>query len=169
MSEIRSYGLAKIEMGDVGVTGSMGTVLTVLGKTLDQTVDFVQDDPTITDINSTEDDTPEETFSVPGKTNLKFSIMDCTSTTLAKVMGGTVTGTAPNDAWNAPVSSPSIEQSVKITTKTGLTIEIARGKVTGKINYQFRKNAVLQIDVTIQVLVPTDGTTMPIVVTPVPA
>lgn len=168
MSEIRSFGLAKIEMGAVGTTGGMGTVLTPLGNTLDQSVDFTQDPPAITEIMSTENDTPEQVFAIRGKKTFKFSMWDATPDTLVMLMGGTKAGTAPNESWQSPPSTPNIEQSVKITTKTGMTIEIARGKVSAQFNYQFRKNALLQVDVEIEVMLPTDGTTADVIVTPVP-
>jgi len=169
MAEIRSFGVQSIKMGNVGSTGGMGTSLTDIGKIVKDSCDLVMDDPQINDIMSEQSDDPEEVIIVKGVTSLKFSVMDMTPTVLQKLLGGTVSGTAPNDSWNAPDTAPDIEQSIEITTKTGAKIQIARAKVVGKINYQFRRNDVLKVDVTCRILQPTDGTTKAIVITPVPA
>jgi len=169
MAEIRSFGLQTLKMGDVGTSGGMGTSLTEIGKIVRDTCDLVMDDPQMNDIMSEQSDDPEEVITVKGTTTLKFSIMTMDPNVLVRVLGGSVSGTAPNTSWNAPDTAPEIEQSIEITTKTGAKIQIPRAKVIGKINYQFRRNDVLKVDVTCRVLQPTDGVTESIIITPVPA
>jgi hypothetical protein len=86
----------------------MGTTLAALGVTYKDTAEITQDDPVITEHNSEENDEPEETIATKGKTTVKWSIIDATPATLVKVLGGTVTGTAPDEVWNAPATATDI-------------------------------------------------------------
>lgn len=155
MAEIYSFGLQSLKMGNPDVDGGMGTTLTDIGKIVQDTCDLVSADPTTDEEFSEQDDTPVMSFITKGIDTLKFSLFDCTAATLMKVLGGTVDGTS--GAWNAPSDSPSIVQSIEITTKSGLVISIPSAKVLGKLNYQFRKRGLLKVDVTANIQVPGDG------------
>jgi hypothetical protein len=150
-------GVLSIAMGAVAVDGGPGTALTTLGKTdASATNSFTQDDPTETNYESLEDDDPVDVETTPGARNLNFTILDPTPANMVRVLGGTLSGSAPNQTWNAPANIPSIEQTVVITPRKGLALTIVRGKVTAKINHDLSKNGgKLAIDVSVRVLVPT--------------
>jgi len=166
MSEKRSIGITSIEIGPIGATGAMGTTLAVLGKTYKDSAELMQDDPTLTDIESEEDDDPIETIMQKGKTTLKFSIMDYTPETLVKVLGGTVTGTAPNTVWEAPATAEDIQRSVKVTTKTGIVMSIVRAQIIAKLNAKLSKTGVALVDIQCRVMTPTLADTAPLTITP---
>lgn len=163
MSETRVIGLAKVEIGDVGATGAMGTTLAQLGVTLSDSAELSQADPTETDINSEENDDPEEILYEKGKTTFKFSIIDYTPATLAKVLGGEVTTVAPI-VWKAPATVVVLEKSIKITSKSGVVFSIVRAKVAAKLTAKFSKKGVAQVDITATVMTPTLADTPPMTI-----
>ena len=163
MSELRSIGVVGIKMGDIAVGGGMGTSLTDVGKIFKDSAELSQEDSSVTDFESEQDDDPIESVEKLGKKTLKFSITDYTPTTLEKFLGGDATGTAPADSWGSPSTSPELEQSIEITTNK-LVISIARCKVRAKLNMKLGKTSMALIDVVCQILVPTDGVTAPVVI-----
>lgn len=166
MANIITLGLSKIEFGDVDTGGGMGTTLAALGYTFEDTCKMSQDDPTVTDFRAEEVDDPIESITTKGKVNFTFSLMNPGLDALVALLGGAKTGTAPDEQWEAPSQATQIEQSVKITPQKGLVFEIARGKVQGKLNGEFSKSGLMMVDVTVTPLIPTDGTTAPIVAYP---
>lgn len=163
MAEIRSIGLTSIKLGDIAVDGGMGTSLTVLGVTYQDTAELVQDDPEITEIFSEENDEPEEVLESKGPARLRWSIMNFDPDQVVRVLGGEVTGTTPK-IWNAPLAKDPVELSIEVITKTGLKIEIPRAKINAKINWQFRKKGVGLIDIEARILTPTKAATAPFTV-----
>ena len=156
MSELRSIGVVSIKMGAIGSGGAMGTSLTDVGKIYKDSAELSQEDPSITDFESEQDDDPVESVEKLGKKTIKFSIMDYTPATLAKFLGGEASGTPA--VWGSPSTSAAIEQSVEITTNK-VVISAARVRVRAKLNAKLSKTAIALIDVTMQILVPTDGVT----------
>jgi hypothetical protein len=156
--EKRSIGLQSLKIGDVDATGGMGTTLAALGVTLADSAELVQEDGATTDINSEENDDPEEIIEEKGKTTLKFSIIDYTPATLEKVLGGTVTGVGEASVWSAPSSLEVIEKSIEIISKSNVKYEIVRARIKAKINAKFSKKGVAQIDIVATVMTPTLST-----------
>lgn len=161
MAEIRSIGLESLKLGAIAGDGGMGTTLTALGVTYQDTAELVREDPDITEIYSEENDEPEEVLETKGPLMLRFSIMNVAPEEAVRVLGGEVTGTSPK-VYNGAVSKDPIELSIEIKTKTGLKIEIPRAKITAKENFQFRKKGVLLIDIEARILTPTKTGTPPI-------
>ena len=165
MAEIRAYGLEYIKVGDIGAGGAMGTSLSILGVTYENTAELIQDDPDITEIKSEENIEPEEIFEVEGTKRINWSIMNYDPDEIVKVLGGTSTGTEPNKTWSSPITKEPIELSIEFKTKTGHIVQIARAKITAKLNWTIRKNGVALIEIQGRIMTPTDGTSSPIVVT----
>ncbi len=161
MAEIRSIGLASIKLGAIAGDGGIGTSLTVLGVTYQDTAELVREDPEITEIYSEENDEPEEVLETKGPALVRWSIMNVDPDEVVRVLGGEVTGTAPK-VYNSPVSKAPIELSIEIVTRSGLKIEIPRAKINAKENFQFRKKGVLLIDIEARILTPTKSNTSPI-------
>lgn len=164
MAEKRSIGVASIAMGAIAGDGDMGTTLTALGVTYKDSADLQQEEAQVTDIESEENDDPEESISIKGKTTLKWSIMDMTPETLVKVLGGVVTGTAPNTKWTAPATVEKIERSIKVTAKNGVIYEIPRAKINAKLNVKLSKTGVALVDITATVMTPTKAGVAPITI-----
>lgn len=163
MAELRTIGLTSLKMGNIAVDGGMGTTLAVIGNIYKDSCELSQEDASVTDIEAEEVDDPVESIEILGKRTLKFSIMDYSADTLVKVLGGTSTGTPK--VWNAPTTSPNIEQSIEIITPKGVKINIVRCKVMAKLTAKFSKTGVALVDVTCKILTPTKAATAPIMIT----
>jgi hypothetical protein len=153
-------GVVSIAMGALASDGGPGTVLTTLGNTdASATNNFTQEDPTITDHMALESDDPIDQDIVAGAKNFQFTLLDPNPDSMVRVLGGTVSGAgtaADPKKWEAPISMPDIEQTVKLTVKKGLNLTINRGKVTAKINHDLAKSGgKLSVDIRVRVLTPT--------------
>jgi hypothetical protein len=168
MAEIRSIGLTYIKIGDIAEDGGMGSSLSILGVTYQDTAELVQDDPEITNIYSEENDEPEEVIETAGPKKLKWSIMNFDPDQMIRVLGGTSTGNSPSKIWSAPISKDPIELSIEIMTKYNVKIQIPRAKITAKLNMQFRKKGVALVDIEATILTPTKAQTSPITIQDIP-
>lgn len=162
MAEKRSIGLLSIEIGDIAVDGGMGTVLAALGVTFQDSCELAQGEPEIIEINSEENDEPEEIITGKSVKTLKWSIINVAPDALLKVLGGTVTGLAPDETWESPRSTEIIEKSIRIKTKTLETIDIVRTRIVAKLAWKFSKKDVNKVDITAYILIPTKAATAPI-------
>lgn len=168
MAEKRSIGISTLKIGAIAGDGGMGTTLAAVGVTYRDSAELVQDDADVTPIECEESDDPTEVIEKLGNRTLRWSIMDYKPATLVKVLGGTVTGAGTSVdpfVWNAPTTSPNIEQSIEIVSKTGFKIEIPRAKVMAKLNAKLVKNGVALVDIQAQVLTPTKTGVAPILIT----
>lgn len=159
--QIYTIGLSKIEVGDIGADGAMGTTLATLGYTYQDTCKMTQEDPETTDHYAEEVDDPVVSISRGGKTNFAFSIMNPSVMVMADLLGGKATegSGATKDKWEAPDKIPTVEKSVRITPEQGLKFEIPRMKLVSKINAEFSKKGILLIEVAGQVMQPTKAGT----------
>lgn len=160
-TSLPTYGLAKIEIADILPSGAIGTTWTQVGYTSQGSCKLVEAEPSITEFVPEESDSPLVSIYKGGVTELQFSIMDATPTILAKILGGTATGSMPNRVWAAPLAKASIEQSIKITPVSGYIITIPRALISGKINSEFSSKNIMLVDLKASVLIPSDGTSKP--------
>lgn len=151
MAEQRIRGITSLKVGDILTDGSMATTLTAFGVTYEGTAILEQAESTTTDFFSEENDDPEETVQIKGKTTLKWATIDFTGSTLESELGGTVVGTK----WEAPSATETIEKSIEIVTRTGVHIDIPRAKIDARIVANLSKSALGQIEITATVLTPT--------------
>lgn len=168
MSEKRSIGLDYLKLGDIAEDGGMGTSLASIGVTYKDSCELMQEDAEVTDIPCEEYDDPVESIEILGKRTLKWSIMDYTPDTLVKVLGGTVTGAGTEvdpKVWNAPTTSPSLEKSIEMKSKSGILFKIPRAKIMAKLNAKIVKNGVALVDITATILTPTKANTAPLSIT----
>ena len=164
MPEIRAIGLEYIKIGDVGAGGGMGDTLAAIGQTYKDTAELVQADPEVTEFYVEEADDPVEELTTKGVSELRWGVIDMTPANMVKVLGGTVSGTAPNDSWNAPSVTPEIEQSIEVKDKkTGRVMQFPRCKIRAKIDWKLARTGIAIVSVVAKILVPTDGTTAPII------
>lgn len=155
MAEKRILGVGAIKVGDIAADGGVSTVFDALGVTYKDTAELTQEDGEDIVHECEEQDDPIEIIPTKGKTTIKWAIVDFTPETLVKVLGGTVTGTAPNKKWEAPDAATIIEKSVEITDKKGSTITLPRVSIKAAINYKLAKSGIAQVMITGTVLQPT--------------
>lgn len=67
--------------------------------------------------------------------------------------------------WEAPTSIPELEQSLKITAKNGVVVDIPRAKISPKFSLSFARTSLGQVDIVATVLTPEDTATLPIKIT----
>jgi hypothetical protein len=154
-----SIGCTKIEMGAIAGDGGMGTTLASVGEIYQGTAQFTGEAPNITDHFSEQSDDPMVSISVRGKQQVKFTIVDVTPANLVLFLGGTASGTNPAFKWDSPLTAPSIEQSLKITTTQGYTIAIPRAKISANINWMLGKTDLAKVEVTAMIMTPTKAAT----------
>lgn len=148
-------GIDKIELGAIAVDGGMGTTLASLGLTTEDSVSFNFEDPTKTEYPVEETDTPFFTSVKAGKKSVTFTLANPDAAALVKVFGGTTTGTGAATVYKAPLVSPVIEQSLKITAKIGFGFNFPRVLVTAKFTDGLGRNKLLGVTITCDVLQPT--------------
>ncbi|MDR2139773.1 MAG: hypothetical protein LBP50_09530 [Tannerella sp.] len=154
MASTVTLGLAEIKVGAIDADGGMGTSLSRLGYTFQNTAQMQQEDGTTTDFIVEELDTPLASITQPGKLSFNFSIADPDVDTLAKIFGGTADTTSTPNTWSAPDASPELELSIEIVPKQGLKFKIPRAKVTAKFNGSFSKTSLFLVEVSCVVLQP---------------
>lgn len=147
-----TLGLSKIEVGEPAVDGGMGTSLAALGYTYKDSCSLMTEDPVTTEHEAEEVDDPVVAIDRAGKTTFKFQVMNPDVDTLQTLLGGT--GNTTTGVWSAPASIPTIEKSIKLTPTQGLYFEMARVKLTAKINANFSKSGIFLIDVIGTILTP---------------
>ena len=155
MAERRLIGVSAIKIGDIAADGGVATTFAALGVTYKDTAELMQEEGEEFIHECEEMDDPIEVIPTKGKTTLKWGIVDFTPATLVKVLGGTATGVAPADKWEAPDSASIIEKSVEITDKRGAKITFPRVSLKANINYKLAKSGIAQVLLTGTVLQPT--------------
>jgi len=154
MSETKLLGVSSIQISDIAVDGDVGTTFASLGNTYKDTAEITQEQDADIEHEYEELDEPGEI--VPGvkKTKLKWIVTDFTPANLVKTLGGTTTGTAPDDVWIAPATSSINEKSVKVTPKSGKPITYARVALRATYNYKLTRSGIAQLTIEGRVLAP---------------
>ncbi len=152
-------GIEKIELGAIAVDGGMGTVLSSLGFTEEDSAKINFEDPEKKEYFVEEFDTALFVAIKQGKKSFEFTISNPDVDTLVATFGGTKTGTGADTVYDAPSVMPTIEQSLKITPKVGMGFKFPRVQVTAKFTDSIGRNALLGIVVTCEVLQPTKSGT----------
>ncbi|RPE05555.1 hypothetical protein EGT74_24540 [Chitinophaga lutea] len=160
----KSIGLASLKMGDIAADGGMGAALSALGATVSDTAVLANEAASVTDFLVEEQDDPFFSQSTPGKRTLTWSTYDVDPATLERVFGGTYTPATAlvGASWEAPASTPTIEQSIELTTKDGWVISIVRAKIDAVLQWNFQKTKLAQVDLTATILIPTKAATSPL-------
>lgn len=161
-----THGINKIEFAPIGVDGTVGTVFTQIGLTNIDSASLATEDGTTTDFFSEEHDLPEFSYTSEGKVTLTFDLMDPNLDAFARLWGGTVTGTGSAAVWERPRTITPLEQSVKITPKTGLVSTFPRMKIMPRLNSNLGKNSLFMISITCDILMPMDEDTAPMILGP---
>jgi hypothetical protein len=160
-----SSGISKIEMGAIAGDGGPGLTLATVGDIYEGTAEFIQEDHAVTEHYSEIADDPFLIVTKKGKLTVKFTVVDVLPSQLVLFLGGTSAGTGPAFTWDSPLTVPSIEQTLKITTRENYTIVIPRAKILSKISWNLGKTEVAKVDVEATVMTPTKAATAPVKLT----
>lgn len=166
MTKVTTLGITSIRLGPVANDGGAGAdnTLVVIGDTYEDTAEMVQDDPTKTQFFAEEYDTAFYTSVQNGKIVFNFGLAMADVDQIQAVFGGTVAA-GPPKSWGMPSAFVTIEQTVKITPRVGLTFLIPRGLVTAKMGGKFSKKSPFIVSVSVEVLQPNKANTPPMTVT----
>lgn len=148
-------GIEKIELGAIAADGGMGTTLASLGFTAEDSVSFNWDEADITEYFAEETDTAWAKTKKEGGKAIEFTLANPDAQALVKLFGGSVTGTGASEVYKAPATSPTIEQSLKITPKVGFGFNFPRVLVTARFTDSIGRNSMLGVVVRCEVLQPT--------------
>lgn len=152
MAEQRMKGLAGIDIADIPVGGGIpatGDWATV-GVTYRDEASVTEDDPTLTEHFSNENDDPEESDMASGKRTLAFTLIDFTPATLVKFIGGTAVG----DVWNAPAQKAKIEKAFRLRSKNGQYITFPRVSFISKLDYNLAPSGIAKVIIVGTVMAP---------------
>lgn len=155
MAEKRALGVASIHIGDMAVDGDVSAAFASIGTIYKDTASIEQETGEEIVHDAEELDDPIEIVPTKGRTKIAWGITDFTPATLVKVLGGTVTGTAPDEKWEAPDTASIIEKSVKITSKNGVTFTYPRVSLKARISYKLAKSGIAQVLIEGTVMQPT--------------
>lgn len=151
MAERILNGLQKIELGDVQGDGTeMPAVMTEGFRTYRDSVTLSEDDPDIQEEFADQSDDPFIVLSTKGAKTIKGSTFDYSPETLKKLKGGTIV----DSKWKEPDVMPIIYQAVRLTTKTGATVECPKVQVFAKFNAEFKQKGVSLLEFTLKPLAP---------------
>ena len=139
-----NYSLASLKMGNVGVTGQMGTSLTEFDDPVRDTCVVTMEAGTAQDFFSEIADDQYYSVNIPGKITLTADFYAKSAAQLQMVFGGTVTG----ETWQTPASQVTLEQSIELTHKNGNKLSIIRASVTCTFEWNFKRTALPLIHLT---------------------
>ncbi len=144
MAETISYGLKTLEFGECTGEHSMPTAMESKFRTYRNSCEFTEDDPSVKDEYSDQDDDPFFSIVTKGKKSIKVSTFDYGNETLQFLKGGTVV----DGQWHEPAGAPIIFKAVKIVTNTGLPFEFPKVQIVAKFNAKLTKEGVKLLEVT---------------------
>tara|TARA_R110002033_G_scaffold1964_2_gene14473 strand:+ start:427 stop:921 length:495 start_codon:yes stop_codon:yes gene_type:complete len=153
MAETKTYGLKIIKSADPEASGDMPAVLTELCKTYKNSCEFVEDDPTITEENSDQQDDPIHVFVEKGGRTVKLSTYDNSNELLLKLKGGSIL----NGQWLEPTAQAPIYQAVEITMDSGIPLAFPKCLVSAKFNWKMVKNGLALLEITLKPLSPAEN------------
>ncbi|WP_172917177.1 hypothetical protein [Capnocytophaga canis] len=151
MAEIKTYGLKSVKHADPKPDGTFpDSGLTELCRTYQNSCEFTEDDPQITEEYCDQADDPVMTFMEKGGKNIKFSAFDYSPETLKALKGGTVL----DSKWHEPTATAEIYRAIELTTDTGLKFMFPKCRVFAKFNAKFVKNGMMLLEVTLKPVSP---------------
>lgn len=149
---IKNFVIADIDPANGGPLA--GSTLDIVAEIFRDTFDMTEEDGTTTDLYTEMDNTPFLSFQEPGKETLALQVVNTKPERLEFFLGGTVVTAGGKVTWSKPANQGIIEKHCTITLLDDTIMTIPRGKVVGKKNFQFRRNNIWTLDVSIVPLTP---------------
>lgn len=153
MSEVRTYGLKSVLVGEPTETGAMPVVLEELCRTYRNSFEFLEDPPELKEEHSDQDDEPVEVFATKGSKTVRFSTFDYSPETLVKIKGGEIV----NEKWAEPTGIPEIYVALRAVTDTGLEFDFPKVRLMASFNAKIIKDGLALIEVLIKPVSPGKG------------
>lgn len=163
--KVITIGLSSIEYAPIPADGSLATTgWKTFGYTAEGSCSFSTEDGDKTEIMVEEIDTPVFVDAKPGKQTFEFAVADPGLETLKELFGGEIKTTGGKEAWHHPRSVENKEVALRVTSRRGLTFEVARALLSPKLNGSFARGELFKVEVSAQVLTPTKADVAPLVV-----
>jgi hypothetical protein len=159
MAKFRVLGLEKIEIGNCGADGAMGSSLTEIKKIVPESVIFDTEKPEVIELFVEGVDAPDiQKISKSGLKAVSLKTRDLATGNLELFDGGTT----ETGKYSAPVQTIEKYQSVKVTGKyvSGKrgVLSIPRALVIAKITMPFHKGESGMIEAEMRVATPENAT-----------
>ncbi|QTE36027.1 hypothetical protein J3L18_23225 [Mucilaginibacter gossypii] len=145
------FSLLSLKDGEIPDEGTMSDMLVKRGPTYKGTASIKEADSTVFDVLAEEYPEPDESFTTEGLITLVFSTYDYDPEMLVAYKGGSITD---DDMWAKPAYPPEIERSWQTISKDGYLVEIPRGKLRSKFNYEMKQDGVALLENTVTALKP---------------
>ena len=154
----RKYGLKSMLISDIDPADGSAVVagqVEVLSEIYRDTFNIAETDGTTTEHFAEMATTADLSIKEVGSRSITFQCLNTSPARLALFLGGEVVSANSKDTWSAPETSVINEKHVKITMLDDTEIIMPRASVTGKTDFQIRRNAPILIGVTIAPLTPS--------------
>lgn len=155
MAKKITIGLASIKLGAIAADGGMGESLTPLGDTTIGTCKVNFEDPEKTEFFVEEYDDPIHVEYKQGKIDIQFQVANPDLEAIKRVFGGEITGSGSNKVYKAPNQYVTVEQSLEVKAKKGLSFKFPRVSLSAKFTSDLSKENLFGVEVTATVLRPT--------------
>ena len=150
-----SYGISAFEIGDITpVSGVIAAAVDMKEAVYRDTFNSAEEEGSTTDHYAEMNTTPKASFTEVGKETITWQCMDTDIDQIVRLLGGVKTTVDLRDIWTKPTIPADIEKYIKVTTMDGTILEYPRVKITTRKNFQFRRNGLWLLDVTMTVLSP---------------
>lgn len=151
MPSVYTLGLAVIKCGKPAADGGMGTSLSKIGKTYQDTCKLVQEKSESTEHYEEGQAAPAIRKNKKKIPILTFSIMDPDEKFLADYVGGTYDATT---GWNFDGTEAVAPLSFQVEPEQGLVISIPKGDIEAVINADMSAKGLFLVDFTVTPLAP---------------
>jgi len=131
-----------------------GSEVDIFDDIFRDTFDMTEEEGTETNLYAEMNNTPKVAFREPGAETLSFEYMDTSPDRLKLFLGGEVNTVGQEKIWSKPANQGIIYKHVTITLLDGTIMVIPRAKVVGAKNFQFRRNNIWTLDVSLTPLTP---------------
>ena len=156
-------GVAGIDLAPIPVGGGMALPADYVsvGSTYRDEAKLTEAEPAAVEHYSNECDDPVESDVTGGKKEVTLTLTDFSPVNIQKFLGGTVTGVAPLDKWEAPAVKTTSELALRIRSKNGKYLAFTRVAVYGWTDYDVSPKGIAKIMVKGLVLAPELAGTAP--------
>lgn len=129
-----SINAKSVAIGDIGVDGGVGTVLTSPGDIRENTLKVTPSDDTITAFKAIGKQAAVFNSIQAGDIAVEFDIMTMDLEVIQDLCGGTIAGAEPNQMWYAPIGNPPIiEKTVEAVDDQDMTWQFPRLQISAKL------------------------------------
>lgn len=141
--------------GNIAVDGSAGTVLTNLGKVLEDTIEVNPVAVTTQNFKAQGESSPFLSVSTRGFREGRFEVATMDKEMIADWTGGSVTGVGAAMVYHDPIGDPNIEKTLKFIDSEGVAWLYPRCKINADLDGKFRNGVLNKLVIAFTVMQPT--------------